>query len=160
MADFDDITDWWDELQDYFEKGGDEAYDYLHRDGLDVWKLEIPVAQVQEFAALLLRHEETRYILTKLSAWEKVKDSLGGSCDDTDPEWLDAPVGAIQLFYAFYEWYCMKTDHPASDFRLFNFGETAAINVLEGVFSSLESRECVDFIEENLDFNLFREDES
>ncbi len=79
MADFEDITGWREELQAYYEEGGQEAVDYIYRHDPEVFLVSTRLSQVQRFAELLLKDPELRDATAQQMEWLKVVDANGGA---------------------------------------------------------------------------------
>lgn len=156
MADFEDMTGWWEELQAYYEEGGQDAVDYIYRDGPEVWGLNPRLSQVQQYAELLLKDPELRDAVARQAEWMKVVYANGGAVSRGDPEWDNRPAEAQELIADLYEWYCLKSGYPHERYGLFGFGLRAARGVVEGKFESIRSKACVDMI---LDGNHVDRDE-
>ena len=148
MADFEDITGWREELGDYFEEFGQEGIDYLYRNSIEIMEQEVSLTQVQDYAALLMKHKETRDALLVVAEWKKVKLAHGGIVKEDDPAYEDSPKQTYQLLSDFFEWYCMKTDFPVRKHQVNWWGENLAIGVLTGEFTSTKSEEFADFVKD------------
>lgn len=153
MADFEDITGWNDELEDYYEEFGQEGINYLYRNNREILEQMVSLTQVQDYADLLLKHKETRDTLLVVAEWKKVKLAHGGIVQQDDPAYEDSPKQCYQLLAAFFEWYCMKTDFPVSKDEVSMWGADLAIGVMTGKFTSTKSEEFADFVKEENAYN-------
>ncbi|MET1411676.1 hypothetical protein ABVF61_05380 [Roseibium sp. HPY-6] len=153
MADFEDITGWQDELEDYYEEFGQEGINYLYRHSRGILEQMVSLTQVQDYADLLMKHKEIRDALLVVAEWEKVKLAHGGIVKEGDPAHEDRPSHIYQLLSDFFEWYCMKTDFPVSKHQVHRWGENLAIGVLTGEFTSTKSEKFADFVKEENAYN-------
>ncbi|MCR9057869.1 MAG: hypothetical protein NXI02_11080 [Rhodobacteraceae bacterium] len=143
MADFEDITGWWEELEAFRETEEGRTF---FSDGRKNYS-KLTFEQEVRYAEELFRHEEIHEALKKSAKFVKYLDDNPEFGQDDEGFWDLCPVEDNRKVEAFKRWYAMKRSIALGP-STFSAGDRLAIDVVNGDLASLSSPEAEKFVRE------------
>ena len=146
MADFDDISGWRDEFDEFIRNGTYDCWNQGDEDGCSIRK-PIPISNVYQCMELVLKYDDLKDCIMRINDWYR-EDPERTCIADDDDENKTFPYDANGVLIRFYSWYCITAGiGPNSDV----FGEVDRIckAVEVGYFPSLKSQKIKDHLKES-----------
>ncbi|MEM9632972.1 MAG: hypothetical protein AAGA50_16695 [Pseudomonadota bacterium] len=146
MANIEDITGWREELYEFNEYGSEEEHKQFYGKYNNGIPPDAKLSQVLELVEVLLKHDETREALKKMSVWEKIKSANEYDFLEDNPKFKERPDDAIDLIIDFFDWFCWKQGYDWAAFGFLNASYSTSIRILDGELPDVRSHTTVDHV--------------